>query len=290
MIKFGPAGNSDIFYDQGYKSSLDMPEWLKNMGLDAYEYSFTRGVRLNVNTAEKLGKKALDNDITVSVHAPYYINLANYADEAKVKNERYIVESCEAASWMGAERVIFHPGAVGKQTRQNAMNTVKNNLLEIMNKIVQKNIKITLCPETAGKIYQVGTLTEILELCLLDDMLVPAIDFAHVHAYTGGGLKSKKNFDDIFNENIAILGLERSKKIHIHFSRVEFTEKNGEKKHWRLKDIQYGPEFSLLADSMMQYDVNATIICESHGTMAEDAAEMKKIYQEYNNTYMAQAK
>jgi len=103
MVLFGPSGNSDIFYEQGFKSSLEAPAWLSSMGLDAYEYSCARGVRIKPEMAERLGIQARETGITLSVHAPYYINLASEDPQAIEKSIDYIIETSSVAEVMGAE-------------------------------------------------------------------------------------------------------------------------------------------------------------------------------------------
>lgn len=278
MILFGPSGNSDIFYEQGYKSSLEMPAWLRSMGLDAYEYSCARGVRCSLDMAEKLGIKAKENGIILSVHAPYYINLASEDPQTIEKSFEYIIDTSNVADVMGAGRVVLHPGSLGKLTRSKAFLNIKNNLLRITEILKNKGIKAVLCPETLGKKNQMGTLDEILELCLIDNSLIPTLDFAHLHALNAGALQRKSDYVKIFDRLFETLGDKRGKMIHIHYSRVEFTNKGGEKKHWSYDDIEYGPEFEPLAECLVEYGVSATIISESRGTMAEDALKVKKIY------------
>jgi deoxyribonuclease-4 len=188
---------------------------------------------------------------------------------------------------MEAKRVVLHPGSLGKLTRSRAFGNIKNNLgraLEIMHK---KGIRAALCPETLGKKNQMGTLDEILELCLMDKALIPTLDFAHLHALNAGALKKKSDYEKVFDRLFEALGDERAKAIHIHYSRVEFTEKGGEKKHWSYDDIEYGPEFEPLAECLIKYGVSATIISESRGTMAEDALKAKKIYSRITEEYLS---
>jgi deoxyribonuclease-4 len=278
MILFGPSGNSDIFYEQGYKSSLEMPGWLRNMGLDAYEYSCARGVRIKHDMAEKLGVIAKDNKIALSVHAPYYINLASEDPQAIEKSIEYIIDTAKVAELMGAGRVVLHPGSLGKKTREEAFANIRNNLGRVLQIMKRRNCKVSLCPETLGKKNQMGSLDEILELCLMDEALIPTLDFAHLHAIDGGALKVKDDYRRVFDRLFTVLGSNRGKRIHIHYSRVEYTIKGGEKKHWSYDDIQYGPEFGPLAECLVEYGVSATIISESRGTMAEDSVKIKKIY------------
>lgn len=278
MVIFGPSGNSAIFYEEGYNSSLEMPEWLRNMELDAYEYSCARGVNIKHDMAEELGKIAKENGISLSVHAPYYINLASEEPHTIEKSFDYITKTARVAEIMGAKRVVLHPGSLGKLSREIAFENIKSNLNKILEIINKKGFKVSLCPETLGKKNQMGTLDEVLELCLLDESLIPTLDFAHLHALNAGALKKKSDYEKVFDRLFTVLGEERGKTIHIHYSRVEFTVKGGEKKHWTYDDIEFGPEFEPLAECLIEYGVSATIISESRGTMAEDAFKAKKIY------------
>jgi deoxyribonuclease-4 len=139
---------------------------------------------------------------------------------------------------------------------------------------------ISICPEVLGKKNQLGTLDEILHMCELDESLIPTIDFAHIHARTGGELDSPETFEKVFDRIEAVLGRDRMKNIHIHFSRIEFTD-GGEKRHRTLDEMEYGPEFRHLASILLRKAVEPVIICESRGVMAEDALKMKNIYKHF---------
>jgi deoxyribonuclease-4 len=188
---------------------------------------------------------------------------------------------------MGAKRVVLHPGSLGELSRDKAFENIKGNLYKILEILKKKGSKISLCPETLGKKNQMGTLDEILDLCLLDESLIPTLDFAHLHALNAGALKKKSDYEKVFDRLFAVLGEERAKNIHIHYSRVEFTVKGGEKKHWTYDDIEYGPEFEPLAECLIEYGVSATIISESRGTMAEDALKAKKIYNRISAEHLS---
>ena len=139
-------------------------------------------------------------------------------------------------------------------------------------------LDVRLCIETMGKINQLGNLDEVMELCRVDDSFLPCIDFGHLNARTLGGLKTKADFEKIFDTIENKLGSERVKTFHSHFSKIEYT-KGGEKKHLTYEDNVYGPDFDFVAEIMAERDIGATIICESAGTQAEDALIMKKIYE-----------
>lgn len=278
-IKFGPSGISQSFYDEGHKSSAEMPEWLHKMGLEAYEYSFSRGVRISEKLALQLKENAEKFNITITIHAPYYINLAA-AKEEKIKNsKRYIIESLTAGNLMGAKRLTFHPGSASLDRRE-ALDRAKRVLKEVIKEADDLGLgHITLCPETMGKKNQLGTLEEVLELCQLDERLLPTVDFAHLHARDNGRFKSIEDYEEVLNTIEKYLGKDRAKIIHVHFSRIEFTEQ-GEKRHWTLLDKEYGPEFEPLAQLFYERNMEPIVICESRERMAEDALELKRIYQE----------
>ena len=278
---FGPAGNSESFSAR-YKSSLQAPGWLEEIGLDAYEYQCGKGVNVREDTARKLGAKAEEHHIRLSLHAPYFINLANPDPESLVKTAGYITKACEAASWMGADRVIIHSGALMKRTRREAQNIALGSLKEILRICDDAGYsQIHLCPETMGKINQLGDLDEVLELCTLDERLVPCVDFGHLYARTLGALEGEEACETMLDRMKAVLGEERASHFHSHFSKIEFTPNGGEKRHLTFGQTDFGPDWTPLAKAVARRGWSPTFICESAGTQAEDALEMKKIYWEH---------
>lgn len=279
MIKFGPSGNSDIFYEQGFKSSLEAPQWIAEFGLDAYEYQCSKGINISAEKAKILGEKAEKNSIFLSIHAPYFINFSSMDESKRQNSVKYIIDTLNIAKVMGARRVVVHPGSCAGLDRREAFDTARQTLNEIVTGTKNMGLGgINICPETMGKINQLGDVDEIIELCKIDEQIIPTLDFGHIHARTRGGLKEPEDYEIIFDNIENQLGWERLKHFHCHFSRVEFTQ-GGEKKHWTLKDIQYGPEFAILARVLVKRKLEPVIICESRGTMAEDALELKDIYK-----------
>ena len=275
---FGTAGNSDSFYAQGYKSTLQAPGWLESLGLTAYEYSFGRGVSVSRETAEKVGEKAAEHHIAVSVHAPYFINLANPDPEKRENSFRYILDAARAARWLGGERVVVHVGAVMKLERAEALRSCADGLKEAYRRIDDAGLSgIRLCPETMGKYSQIGDLRETLELALLDGRMLPCVDFAHLHALSGGGLREEADFARILDTVERMLGLERARQMHIHFSTIEYTPA-GEKRHRTFAEEKYGPRFECLAPQLKARGYCGVVICECKGTQAEDAREMRRIW------------
>ena len=275
---FGPAGNSESFYASGNKESLKMPQWLKTQGLDAYEYQCGNGVRIGHDLAVKLGNEAKLNNIKLSVHSPYYISLSTDDEEKRINSVDYIMQTLRAADAMCADRIVVHSGSKGKLSREEALAFSKKTLLMAQCQADAEGLShIHICPETMGKINQIGTLDEVIELCLLDDRFLPTVDFGHLNARTLGSLKTKKDFEDILNSIENKLGADRLKVFHSHFSKIEYT-KGGEKKHLTFDDTQFGPDFLPLAELIYKKNLSPVFICESAGTQTEDAIAMKKMY------------
>lgn len=279
MVKFGPAGNSPLFYESGGKSSDQVPAWLKSIGLSAYEYQCGRGVRIGEQTARKISAAAREAGIAVSLHAPYYINLASKEAEGRKKSQNHILKSLRAADWLGASPVVFHPGGVGGLSRKEALDLALTTLEEIL-ELAQKEglTHIKLAPETMGKQNQLGSLEEVIALCKLSPQVIPTVDFAHLHAVGGGCLCDKSDFEDILAKIEGALGSDVVQYLHVHFSPIEYTEK-GEKRHRNLEDKNFGPDFLPLAEIIKENSLSPTIICESNGKQAEDALAYQKIYR-----------
>lgn len=277
--KFGPAGADYRFAEEGHKSSLEMCEWLSEMGLDAYEYQCNRGVKIKEAMARKLGETALQFKIALSVHAQYYINLATPELEKREKSINYILETLTAADWMGATKIVVHSGAAAKIDRGVALKNAKETLLEAQRRSDERGLgHIRICPETMGKINQLGDLDEVMELCRLDERFLPTIDFGHLHTRGMGCLNTTDDFKAVLDVMEDRIGLERTKIFHSHFSKIEFSQ-GGEKRHHTFADTQYGPDFEPLAELICARDLSPTFICESAGTQARDAKIMKDIYE-----------
>lgn len=278
--RFGPAGNSDSF-SKVHKSSLDAPKWIAEQGLDCYEYQCGKGIHVGEETARKLGENAQTAGISLSLHAPYFINLANPDPDSLQKTTGYITSACLAADWMGATRVIIHSGALMKRTRRQALDIAKESLRKVIAACDEAGFgHITLCPETMGKINQLGDLDEVLELCALDERLVPCIDFGHLYARSLGKDDGQEAYARMLDRVEAVLGAERASCFHSHFSHIQFTPNGGEKCHRTFDDDDgYGPDWGPLAAEVARRGWSPTFICESAGTQAEDACIMKEIYQ-----------
>lgn len=278
MIRIGPSGNSDSFYASGRKHTYQEGEYLSSLGLNAFEYSFGRGVSMSDETAEKIKTEFAKYDIAISAHAPYYTNFANPDPEMIAKSIGYILQSIVACNKMGGERVVFHPASCGKAARADAVAETKRNLVLLAEKCHNIDFQFKLCAETMGKLNQIGTVEEIVDFCLIDDMFYPCFDFGHINSYMRGGLKTKDDYRRILDYTIDKLGFEKASQMHVHFSKIMYGDK-GEIKHLTFEDTKYGPEYAPLAELFDEYKMSPYIVCESDGTMSDDALIMKNLHK-----------
>ncbi len=269
-VRFGPAGNP-----LGYKGeTVNVCNYIHGRGLDAYEYQATYGVRISKQSALKLKKNSEVNDVRISMHAPYYINLSSNKEDVIERSIKRLIQSAKAAEWMDAYRIVFHPGFYTKYTPKDAMKKLHNTIHILNEKLDTIGVSnYTFAPETTGKKSQIGSLEEIIEICRTHENFTPTIDFAHLHARSGGGIKNKEDYRRIFEKLENELGL---KSIHCHFTSIEFTDK-GERRHHALFEDDYGPPLEPLLEEIAEVGWNVTLICETP-KLEEDALVMQKIY------------
>ena len=276
-ISFGPGGNSESFGKRKFPEEL--PEYLAGLGLNGYEIECGRGVRIAAKTYELLPQIAKENNIVLSLHTPYFISLSSENEETRLKSLTYIEESAQAAHKLGAKKIVVHSGSCAKMTREQALELARDTLARAQKMLDEKGLSdIIICPEPMGKINQLGTLSEVIELCGVDERFLPCVDFGHLNARTLGGIKTKADYAAILDEIEDKLGHERLKSFHVHFSKIMYTA-GGEKEHLTFEDEKYGPQYQPLMELFRQRDLQPSIICESAGTQAEDAAQMKKYYE-----------
>ncbi|MDE6731662.1 MAG: TIM barrel protein [Oscillospiraceae bacterium] len=276
MISFGPGGNS-ISWGK-LKFPADLPQYLKDLGLNGYEVECGRGVRIS-EAASALPKLAEEHGLYITLHAPYFISLSSVEEEKRENSVEYILQSAKAAKIVGARKIVVHSGSCSKMSRAEACFLAKQTLANAQKALDENGLSdIIICPETMGKINQLGTLEEVLELCGVDERFLPTVDFGHLNARTLGGIKTREDYAGMLDLIENELGFERLKNMHIHFSKIEYTN-GGEKRHLTFADKQFGPDFKPLLEEIHKRKLEPSIICESDGTQAEDAAEMKKYYE-----------
>ncbi|MDY6368177.1 MAG: TIM barrel protein [Clostridia bacterium] len=278
MIKFGPSGNSEGFFAAGLAHSEESATWVKNMGLDCFEYSFGRGVRITDSKAESINSAFKNAGVEISVHAPYFINFANPDDEMAEKSYSYVLDSAKACLLMGGNRVVFHPASQGKMSREQAVKLTRERLLKLTEKIYANDLQsVMFCPETMGKLGQIGTVEEITDFCKVDKVFYPCVDFGHVNAREFGSLKTEKDFAERLDFMVSELGFEKMKDFHVHFSKIEYSAK-GEIRHLTFADDKFGPEPEPFLTALKKSGLSPYIVSESAGTQDVDALYMKKFY------------
>lgn len=271
-VIFGPAGKPLDFKGQAFKSS----KYLKEHGLQAFEYQSTYGVKIGEESAKVLKNESKKCNILVSMHGPYYINLASKEEEKIDKSIERLIQSARAGEWMGAYRIVFHPGFYSNRKKEKVLKIAKDTITKLLDKCEGEGLKdFTFAPETTGKRSQLGNLDEIIDICQSFDHFEPTIDFAHIHARGRGILNKKEDYNCIFSKLEDNLDIDR---LHCHFTTIEYTHA-GEKKHHTLsEEDEYGPHIKDLLKNLIENDWKATIICETP-LIDKDACKMKEIYE-----------
>lgn len=280
-VKFGPAGQCGKAKELKIKSTLQYLDYLDQIGLSAFEYSCGRGVNIGEKTARQLGEKAKKLGIAMSLHTPYFISLASLEEEKRKKSvEHYIYQSALTVDYMGGTRIVVHPGGLNKQTRAKALEVAIDTIRKAQKFLDEQGLShIIMCPETMGKILQLGDLDEVIALCKVDDRMLPCVDFGHMNARTLGSLDSKEAFAALLDKLEDQLGKERIRRMHVHFSQIEYSA-GGEVRHLIFSDNKgFGPDYQPLMELFAERGMEPTVICESAGTQSEDALIMQRAYE-----------
>ena len=277
--RFGTAGLSDSYRVRSFDPQA-MAEYTASFGLTAFEYQCGRGVRLGLDKAAAL-KEAFDaKGITFSVHAPYYISMSSLEEDKRLNSVNYLLQSCALVKALGGRRVIFHAGSCGKQSREAALEKALDTMRRAVQAVDEAGYgDCTLCPETMGKVNQLGTLDEVLALCSVDERIIPCVDFGHLYARSQGTELNDEtapaDYAAILDAIAAALPGERA-KLGIRKSQVAFFPTLGVGN----ADTEFGPPPAPLMQLLKTRGLAPTIICESAGTQAEDAAALKKLYEQ----------
>jgi deoxyribonuclease-4 len=278
--RFGPAGVPPTF--RVMKANLaDVPRLLREEGLDALEYEAVRwGAKPQIKKedAEKLGLEAKKNDVLLSLHGSYFMNFCGEKDIIEASKQR-LISCATAAEWMNAYVVVFHPGFYGKKTQKEVFKNCVGALKEVVQAMNVMGIKnVNIGPETMGKSSQFGSLRETLSLCQEVERTQLVIDWAHLHAREKGRFKTADDFRKVVEEAERRLGTEAVKDMHCHFSKVEFSNK-GERRHHTVDEEDYGPDFTMFAKVIVEFNLRPVIISESP-VIDIDAIKMRNILKE----------
>lgn len=279
--KFGPGGNSSLFANSGKRSSVEAPLWVSEMNLDAYEYECGNGVSGSPETFALIGLEAVKNGVAMSLHSPYYISLSGIDPVKRLGSIRYILQSLDAAKIMGCNLIVVHAGSASKIDRREAMKLASDTLFKLLETLENYDfgdIKIGL--ETMGKINQLGTLDEIMELCSIDSRFVPVVDFGHLYARSlGTDITTSDDIKRVFDVVASSLDSDIAENLHCHYSCIAYS-KGGESKHLTFDNGAFGPDPVVFAKTLAELKVTPTVICESAGTQDIDAAFLKSVYME----------
>ena len=258
---------------------VDVPKLLRAEELDAFEYAAVRWgqvPQIKREDAEALGAEAQRNDVMLSLHGSYFINLFGEKDVAEASKRR-LIACAQAAQWMGAYVVVFHAGFYGKNGKAETLRKCVEALKEVSATLKSLGIeKVRLGPETMGRHSQFGSLEEILEVCQQVEGTQLVIDWSHLHARSGGGLRTMDDFRKIVVAADQKLGTEAVRNMHCHFSKIEYTYKSGERRHHVLDEPAFGPDFAMLAEVITEFKLRPVVICET-AIQDVDAKKMQDI-------------
>ena len=277
--RFGPAGVPPMFRILG-ATTLDVPRLLHEEGLDAFEYQASRwGPKPQIKQAdaERLGEEARKNDVKLSIHGSYFVNLSGKKEVVEASKQR-LIACATAADWMGAYVMVFHAGFYGKFEKDYALKSCITALKELSAEMKAHGLKVKIGPETMGRKSQVGSIDEILTICQEVEGTQLVIDWGHLHALHQGTFKKMEDMRVIAEKVEQELGTEALRSMHCHFSAIEFSSQ-GEKRHHTLDEKQYGPDFRWLAEVILDFGMHPTMICESP-ILDVDARKMKQTLQQ----------
>ncbi len=274
-IKFGTAG---IPASTQHSSTTAGIKRLKELNLSAMELAFVRGVYIHNDSALIVKKCAEENNITLTAHAPYFINL-NAKEAYKIESSiKRIIEAAKIASLCGCKSLILHAGFYMKDSKEDTYEKIKEKMKLISNELKENNVDIILRPETMGKESQFGSLQELIKLSKEIDNVLPCIDISHLFARSLGKNNSLEYFRNLLQEVKDNLGDRAIKNMHFHCSGIEYTGK-GERKHLPLEESEFNYKDFLKA--VKEFNVEGIIICESP-LQELDALLLEK---EFNSLY-----
>ncbi|MBD3406759.1 MAG: TIM barrel protein [Candidatus Lokiarchaeota archaeon] len=272
-LKFGPAG-----YPAEAKNSVKRVfQILSDVELDALEYAAVYGLRMGEKKAISIGKAAKSANITMSMHAPYYISLASKKDDVRERSRNRLIKALKFAPLMGVKRIVFHAGGYSGRDPNEAYQLILDSLQEVWSTAGHHGNGALLAPEIAGKLKAFGSVDEIIRICENVEGCIPTIDWAHMYARRQGGIATKKDYLDILEVFEGRLGEKFTKNMHFHVSGIIFT-KAGEKAH-RPLDGKWGPDILPLVEVIREVGYKPTFISETPDSL-KGALYTKYLFEE----------
>jgi deoxyribonuclease IV len=256
--------------------SVGAVQHLRSMGLETLELGWVQSVRVTESTCQTIAQTAQEHDISLSVHAPYFINL-NAVDEEWPNSRRRIMDAAHYGFLAGATDIVFHPGSYFGQPAEQVLIRSIERLRGCVQELRDQGNPVILRPETMGKSAMIGSLEDTLQMSREIPGVEPCLDFAHLYARSGDGLCN--NFDEwsrILHDYAQFLGIESLQRLHIHLSGIEYGPK-GERNHVALADCPL--DRSSLFSALKQFQCAGRILCESP-EMEQDALLMQKEWQD----------
>jgi|GEM_PF-403825 len=293
-MRFGVAGYPLAFNDSVYrKDRMKIFQWLTDLGLDAFEMQMTYGPRTTKANCLEIRRLAEEFQIKLSIHGSYFIVLTSDEEKKIDQSIDTLKRTYDLADILGADAVILHPGPMyGLQSPVLTQRFIAN-ANRFMTEIGVSNTGLFL--ETAGKRGQLGSVEEIVDLCSQIPQTFPCIDFGHVHARTGGTLGSPKAIDVFFRSLEQLDFFNRFSRYHFHYTPIHYGPK-GEISHKAIEDLiepnqqgqlfnsdnsisHYHPRFEQILLNLLPYDLDCTVISETHNSQERGAMAMKKEFQ-----------
>ena len=274
--RFGPAGTPPMFRLMGGRT-VDTPRLLHEEGLDAFEYPAVRWggtPQIKEADARRLGDEAKQNDVRLSIHGSYFINLSGKREIVEASKQR-LLACATAADWMDAYVMVFHTGFYGKFEKDYALKTCIDALKEVSGEMKARGLRVKLGPETMGRKSQVGSIDEIITLNREIENTQLVLDWGHLHALHQGTFKTPEDMRKVAEKIERELGNAVLRGMHCHFSKIEFGAV-GERRHHPIDEAAFGPEFNHLAEVILDFGMHPTVICET-SMLDVDALKMKEI-------------
>jgi deoxyribonuclease-4 len=269
-LLFGTAGVPRSAESSSTLSAIDRIQELK---LDCLEIEFVKGMKMGKETAQKIREKASASNISLSVHAPYYVNLNSPEQGKRLLSQEQLLNTARIAEICGAKNAVFHGGYYGTTDPRQAYENIKKGLMEVVSILRSERNSVILRLETMGKRSQFGTLEEVLFMCREIEGLLPCLDFSHIYAREGKA-NSYTIFHRILKKVEKKLGTRALKNAHIHISGVDYNQK-GEMRHINLKDSDF--HYDDWIQALKDLEVEGMVICESPN-LEQDALMLKKLY------------
>jgi len=271
VLKFGTAGVPISSQQSSTESGIIRN---RELGLDAMEVEFVHGVRMKEEKASYIGRVAVREKVSLTCHAPYYINLNSSEEEKVTASKSRIIQTARIAELLGATGIVFHPAFYSENTEEMVLAKVIRELSEVRQTLAAEGNSVILRPETTGKPSQFGNLTETIKLSKEVPGVLPCIDFSHLHARANGLINSYDEFCHVLEQTAEALGNTWVNNAHFHISGIEYSSK-GEKRHLVLQESDF--KYEELIKALITFGITGTVICESPN-LEEDTLLLQKTY------------